>query len=239
MQEEKEIKIEILNKKINFASLRRKIEDLYKIKFVKNSYSQDYYYDDYKNRFFNLNHAIRIRRSDKGASLCYKALFKVPQRTENPWFVLEKELGFPISKKNFIEFANLISLDLNILDLPEKIEEGLIDGFFNQIGLRQTITINKSRLESSKENGFHVILDRVEKLGTFVEVEAEEDDLLKEFISKFPFLNREIRYGYTNLYAERVLGLHIPDFNKKYQQNPNWNYLNSQKKIVKDLMSKN
>ena len=82
-----------------------------------------------------------------------------------------------------------------------------------------------------------ICVDSVAKLGLFVEVEAKDDHFLEVFRSKLPFQFKEIRYGYTNLYAKEILSVKVPNFKQNFFKNPDWNYLKGQKQLVKQIIT--
>jgi hypothetical protein len=146
--------------------------------------------------------------------------------------------GFKCSSYNF-DYENIKQAINHLIANKIKVVYEAHKNIFKKIGIKQTIIIEKLRLESEKNNGFHLVLDNVKKLGLFVEIEAEKDRQLNEFLVKFSFPHKEIRFGYTNLYAERILKIKIPDFDKRYKEDSDWNYRGSQKNIVHDLINKN
>lgn len=233
MQEEKEIKIEILNKELSLESIKEKLENLYGILFKNKKIINDFYFD-IDNKLFNLNHALRIRDVEEKSFITYKALFKIPERKENPWFILEKEFEFPIKKEDLLEIIDLICLE-NKFDLPKYISREEIEKIFSYLHLKKTIIIDKTRYSSDKEKGFQILIDFIKDLGLFIEIEAITENI-RDVLKKFTEPHQRILYGYTNLYAKNVLNLEIPNFDEKYNEDPDWNYLPGQKKIIQSLL---
>lgn len=228
VMEEKEIKVEILND-YSFNEVTKIVEELYSISFDAPLDVNDVYYDK-DNFYFNLNHGLRIRNKNE---IAYKALFYIPQRLDNKWFVLEKEYKLPITKSNFQDLLNTACIEYTtykeILNYDDIIE------CFISLGFSEHIKIIKKR-RKSKNKDFEVCVDEVKDLGVFVEIEAQSDSLLNQLKDKLPFNYKNIRHGYTNLYIDRILNINIPDFNDNFLKNPNWNYLNNQKEIVDKLL---
>ncbi len=233
MKEEKEIKIELLDKNLSVEDIKKTFNELYSIDFKENNKVLDTYFD-IDNKLFNLNHALRIRNLTDKSLLTYKALFHIPERQNNPWFILEKEFEFPIKKDQFLEIINLLDLSVQE-EVPNLIDEKKAREFFLNLGLKDSIIIDKERLSSDKNKGFKVLIDSVKDLGIFVEIESFGKEM-QEILEKFSLPYKRILYGYTNLYAENVLGLEIPNFNKKYAEDPDWNYLKGQKEIIQNLL---
>jgi len=235
MEEEKEIKIEILDKDRGVEEIKKIIEKNLGVKFSTAIKTKDCYFDSADKNLFNLNHAFRIRDANN-SSLAYKARFFVPERKENPWFILEKDLNFPLNKEDLISFLNLANKEIPKI-LPGEITRENIEEILNQLNLNKSIIINKKRYIASTKD-YSIFLDDVESLGVFVEIEASNNDLdLKKILSKIEFNYKQILLGYTNLYAERILKMKIPDFDKKHKKDPDWNYLPGQKEIVMRLIN--
>lgn len=112
-----------------------------------------------------------------------------------------------------------------------------IKNILGKLNFSSRAEINKNRW-SAKNNDYEICLDLVDKLGLFVEVEVKEDKFLAEFKNKLTFSFEEMRDGSLNLYAKDILHLQIPNFNNKFKNNPDWNFLPNQKDLVYDCIKK-
>ena len=233
MNEEKEIKIRILDK-INLNELKKIIENIFEIKFKKIKKDRDVYFDLNDNYYFRLNHGLRIRNNEE---LAYKALFYIPERMKNPWFVLEKEYKLPLSKECLLILFKIANIKCNI-NLKNKIDNNELKNILQKLNFFEHIKINKVRHIAKNEN-YEMCIDFVEDLGLFIEIETNEDGYLNYLRKKIPFKYKEIRHGYTNLYAKEVMKMDIPNFKEKFLSNPDWNFLNGQKEIVKGIIKNN
>lgn len=236
MAEEKEVKLRILEDNFDSERLRDYLKKKFELDF-KEKETVDTYYDTGDNLFFNLNHALRIREKQNNSVLTYKALFKIPERKENDWFVLEEEKEIPLSRKDMEEFLEIIKVNKNRLKIPEKAEKSDVENILSQAGFKKTIEINKKSYEAENEN-VSFSIDYIKNLGLFLEIEVQDDKTLKKILEKINIIFKEERFGYTNLYAKEVMGKKIPDFSEKYEKYPDWNYLEGQKEIVKEMMKK-
>jgi len=233
MTEEKEIKIRVLDE-VNINELKQLLENIFKIKFDNGKKDEDVYYDLKDNFYFNLNHGLRIRNKKE---IAYKALFYIPERTINPWFVLEKEYQLPISKKLLLDLFSVAGIEYTS-NLDDDITIKDLKNIFHELNLSEHIKINKVRYKG-KNDKYEICIDLVEDLGLFVEIEATNDNLLNYFRENITFNYKEIRHGYTNLYAKEVLNIDIPNFKERFLNNSNWNFLNKQKEIVKNILKEN
>ncbi len=233
MEEEKEIKVEILEN-LTIDDLKKILEKNFNVVFSNFEEEKDVYFDFKDSFFFNINHSIRIRKTSNNSSFAYKALFNIPSRKSNPWFVLEHESEIPLKKNFFQDFFNLINLD-SVLNEDNytypKVKNELIKNNFEE-----KIIIYKKRYVGLNGD-LKVIIDFVENLGLFIEFEIKKGDLMINYLlKKLPFKFKEIRFGYTNLYAERVLNMKIPNFDREYKNNWKWNFLSGQEQIITKLI---
>ncbi len=231
MGEEKEIKVRILGNH-SIYNIKKIIEELFDIKFESVKQDNDTYYDLKDNFYFKLNHVLRIR-NDK--EVAYKALFLIPEKKPNPWFVLEKEYNLPISKKDLAHLFNIANINHN-MDLPNKIDSNKLKELFQKLKFIEKIKIKKTRWSAENEN-CKICIDSVNNLGLFVEIEVEDDSFLNIFKHKLPFQFKEIRHGYTNLYAKEVLKMKIPNFEENFSNNPDWNFLSGQKQLITQILN--
>jgi len=236
MKEEKEIKVQ-LNYQGSIPNLKKELEQIYGIDFQSCETQEDIYYDYADYTFFNLNHALRIRKSSKSEfTLAYKALFNIPFRTENPWFVLEYEKNLPISKNECLELLKIMCISSSDLALPELIDLNSLKDILQQLNLKMMMKIEKSRYSAEGSN-FKMELDLVKELGIFLEIENNSSaQLLGEILKKLPYQKEIIKRGYTTLFAQKILKHPIPDFDNKGKNNPYWNFLPGQKEIVINII---
>ncbi len=236
MIEEKEIKLHI-NGVTDAWYIKEHLQDFFGILFDNDASDEDIYFDYPDKFFFSRNHGVRIRKSAQRAEIAYKALFYLPYRLSNPWFVLEKETSFPISIADMTGLLTLANIEFDFGLLKDGMELDYVVSLLEQFGLYKDIIIIKKR--SSAANGkYNFHLDQVKELGVFLEIEAVNDSDPYDLLHKFPFEYKQIRYGYPKLYAVNVLG--YPEdtkLTKKFIDSPDWNYLDGQKEIVSKLLS--
>jgi adenylate cyclase class IV len=241
MIEEKEIKIEVLEK-FNTKELIKKLKLVLPLKFISQKITKDIYFDTANKDLFNLNHALRLRESKKESSIAYKALFYTPQRKQSQWFILEKEFNFLLKKEQFIEIFSMITLpnlNLNLFkNISSELSKKEIQKIFLKMGFKKSIVLIKKRYSFKCEKSI-ISLDDIKNLGIFIEIESPTHEELESILKKISFNFKQERYGYTNIYSERILNIKIPDYNKKYTENPEWNYLPGQKEIVNNFLLKN
>ena len=228
--EEKEIKVRILAD-LSVNEIKRIIEKIFEIEFKNTRKDVDVYYDLENNFFFNLNHSLRIRNNHE---ITYKALFHIPERKSNPWFVLEKNYKLPVSGKNFINLLNLANINFNF-KIPEIVNFSKLKNILKELNLEKKIIIKKTRWSENNKN-YTIFIDSVDKLGLFVEIEVKNDSFLNFFRNKLSLRFEEIRHGYTSLYAKEVLRIKIPDFESNFRNNPDWNFLGDQKDVVRKII---
>lgn len=235
MKEEKEIKVEILGKNKDFGTIVSKIENQFNVKFGSFKEEVDTYYDNDNLLYFKHNHVLRLRNNPSENSIAYKALFYIPERKENPWFVLEKESEFPLSKTFIEELTDISRINLSQKEFlnSEEINSELLN-----LGFKEKMVLRKYRKKAKIDNSKEITLDYVKNLGVFIELEEKESrgEGLHKILERMPFEYKEERFGYTNLYAERVLGVEIPDFKKLYERNPEWNFFQGQREKINKMI---
>ncbi|MAE13311.1 hypothetical protein CMO92_01990 [Candidatus Woesearchaeota archaeon] len=232
MSEENEIKIKIVDIK-SLSELINLVEETFKINFNTTKKDKDVYYDLPNNYYFNLNHGLRIRNENE---IAYKALYYVPERKQNPWFVFEKEYELPISKENLLELFTIANINCDIV-LKNSISIDELKEILKKLNFIEHIKINKIR-QIAKNEQYELCIDLVENLGLFLEIESHDVEIIVAIQKKLPFRYKEIRHGYPNLYAKEIKKINIPDFKEKFLQNPEWNFLKGQKEIIKELLKK-
>lgn len=227
MTEEKEIKVRILDA-IGIDEIKSAIESEFNVKFADGHKDEDAYHDLKNYFYFRMNQGLRIRNDEE---IAYKALFFIPEKEPNHWFVYEKEHKLPISKQDLIglfDFAN-IRYDPG---MPSSIDIDELKAILKGLGFTEKIKIRKTRWSATNKD-YKICVDSVERLGSFVEIEVKDDDFLETFRKRLPFRYEEIRHGYTELYAKEVLKIKAPDFKEKFLSDPDWNYLDGQKQIIR------
>ncbi|MBT7902825.1 CYTH domain-containing protein [Candidatus Woesearchaeota archaeon] len=232
MSEEKEIKIRILDK-ISMAEVKTALEKTFKVKFQTPTQDTDEYYDLENNYYFKLNQGLRIRNDSE---LAFKALFNIPEKTQNPWFVFEKEFNIPISKQAIMEIFNFANIVCDF-PLPGELNIVKLKQILNKINFVKQMKISKTRQSAKNENGL-ICIDSVNELGLFIELEAKEDSYLDIFRTQLPFKFEEIRHGYTYLYAKEIMNIEVPTFKENFLNDPDWNFLKNQKEIISKLIQK-
>ena len=231
MSEEKEIKVRILDD-LNINQIKKIIEKLFNVKFDGCNQDKDIYYDLEDNFFFNLNHGLRIRNDEE---IAYKVLFLIPNKIPNPWFVLEKEYKLPMSKQDLIHLFDVANIDCKLI-MPDIIDVDKLKEILQKLKFIEKIKIKKTRWSSANKN-FTICVDSVKKLGLFVEIEVKNDNFMNIFRSKLPFKFKEIRHGYTNLYAKEVLKIKVPNFKENFKNDPDWNFLAGQKELITQILN--
>ncbi len=235
MQEEREIKLR-LNNVHDINQVSSTIQKYFNINFGKVSEDIDVYFDSSEHLYFDMNHGLRIRTNKQGQEIAYKALFYLPNRVENPWFVLEKELPLPVSGTSLVELFDLANVAYSQGHIKEKMSYQKVIEVMNDGGLEENIVVRKKR-RSASNNNFNFFLDDVEGLGFFIEIEATNTYTPNEILIDFPFNYDLIRYGYPRLYAENILKYEIDgNFSEKFINSPDWNYFEGQKELVLKLL---
>jgi adenylate cyclase class IV len=223
--EEKEIKIQTTEGEALKA--QNKLAQFFK--FHKKQ--KDVYYDTRDLFFEKKKHSIRLRYEGKETILALKILYWMEKRKE--WFIFEKELKAPFDSSEVKKLFNIIGLKLGVEDGISPVELKRI--LYNS-GLTEMIVIDKDRNVYEFE-GAEVSVDRIKKLGTFIEIEKSDEPwsvLRKIRVKK----RREIRAGYTSLFVRKFFNFSESDLIKFYALNPCWNVLKSEAKMYEDLNQK-
>lgn len=233
MNEEKEVKIRILNPK-SLIAIKSKIEDFFSIS-LSNEITEKDIYLDYKNRFFfERNHGIRLRKGNSGEFFTYKALFNIPDREENPWFVLECEEKLPAESKKIIKILELASISIEKISKDKTIYYDDLFSILKENKIFPDIVISKKRLFGENDK-YKIYVDSVKHLGIFIEVESKSEIKLSTIFDNIDLNYEEIRFGYPNLYVKEVLKEKVPNVKNFFLKNPDWNYLIGQKNIVRKM----
>ncbi|MEK6960784.1 MAG: CYTH domain-containing protein [Nanoarchaeota archaeon] len=226
MSEEKEIKARILDD-LSIDEIKRAIESEFSVRFGDCRQDHDTYHDLKDDFYFNRNQGLRIRNNEE---LAYKALFFIPEREPNHWFVYEKEHRLPISRQDLISIFDFADINHD-LEMPDLIGIEELKAILKGLGFTEKIKIKKTRWSATNKD-HKICVDSVERLGSFVEIEVKDDRFFETFRKRLPFRYEEIRHGYTELYAKEVLKIKAPDFKAKFLSNPDWNYLDGQKQQI-------
>ncbi|MFH1649686.1 MAG: CYTH domain-containing protein [Candidatus Woesearchaeota archaeon] len=230
MAEEKEVKVRILQE-VSVLEVKEKLEQMFHVKFSEPKQDKDVYIDTKDNFYYNHSHALRIR-NDK--AITYKAIFRIPERKEHPWFVLEVEKKFPVSRTDVEELFRIANIKCE-KKLSEKIDAESMKSILRELNFVERVVVEKKRMKANAQD-FELCLDEVKDLGLFVEIEAKDVKLLGQFLRSFPFKSEEIRFGYDRLYAQEVLHMPITDFTERFEKDHDWNYLKGQKQLVEELL---
>lgn len=230
MSEEKEIKARILDD-LSIDEIKRAIESEFSVEFGDCRQDQDTYHDLKDDFYFNINQGLRIRNDEE---IAYKALFFIPEKEPNHWFVYEKEHRLPVSRQDLISIFEFAKISYKP-DMPSSIDIKELKAILKGLGFSEKINIRKTRW-SATDKECEICVDSVERLGSFVEIEVKNDDFLETFRKRLPFRYEEIRHGYTELYAKEVLKIKVPDFKAKFLSDPDWNHLPGQKQTIGQML---
>jgi len=230
MSEEKEIKARILDD-LSIDEIKTAIEKEFNVRFGDCHQDHDTYHDLKDDFYFNKNQGLRIRNDEE---IAYKALFFIPEKEPNPWFVYEKEHRLPISKQDLISIFEFAKIRYKP-GMPSSIDIKELKAILKGLGFAEKIKIKKTRWSASNED-YKICVDSVERLGSFVEIEVKNDAFLDKFRKRLPFRYEEIRHGYTELYAKDVLKIKVPDFKAKFLSDPDWNYLPGQRQTIRRIL---
>ncbi|MDO8647831.1 MAG: class IV adenylate cyclase [Candidatus Diapherotrites archaeon] len=235
MSEEKEIKIR-LRDNIPLNAVFERIEKL-GFKKAEEKIQVDSYFD-YENFYLSENaQALRIR-TENGAEKCFefKALFYLECK-KYPWFVEEICIDFLIKDQQKLkEVFGLLGIESTSSNQPETPKE-LVE-LLAESKIMKMFDIKKHRTSFQKE-GTTIEVDQVDGLGNFLEIESdlEPHELLHEF--GFGELGSEVRFGYVSAFREKFYGIDYSSQKEKFEKQPDWNVLESEREFYKKLCEKN
>jgi len=181
----------------------------------------DEYFDTPELRFTNLRRGIRLRNKKK---LEFKSLFYDGNRylVEEIEITDDKELEKLLTKR---------------LGLKETVNNENIS-IFKRFGLSPQQVINKFRTNLKLEK-LVLSIDKVKGLPVYIEIEGDDDELLNSleiFIRTQTLLESAGTRGYVNLlYENDPRMISKEDFTKRFSEQPDWNVLDTEKKLVENL----
>ncbi|MDR2369702.1 MAG: CYTH domain-containing protein [Mycoplasmataceae bacterium] len=203
---------------------------------------RDVYWDNEDCKIMNLKRGLRVRflfgvlKSVEFKSLFVNAMGKR----------LIEEISLLDEQQN-IDLVKLNNLIVNRLQLSQtKVKnENNINNILSNYGLSPCMIISKKRsvFTDTKKN-ITVTVDLVENLPPHLEVELVGDDYdaYQEFIVQLkktlPDDLREVKLGYNDLLAQKnpkILPLEV--FLHRFEHDPEWNVLESEKKLVQELFT--
>lgn len=234
MEEEREVKVRILDN-LSLEDLKQVIEESFGVSLNNFTTEKDTYFDLDNRFYFNNNHGLRVRRGSNGDFFTYKALFSVPHRIDNPWYVLESEEKLPIRYNRLQEILELANIKKDNIPSKTFFSHDELVSILSDKGFTEDIIISKNRYFGSTSD-FTFYADDVLDLGIFLEIEAKKTQLPISALTNLNLQYEEIRFGYPNLYAKEVLKKELPNMHLKFSENSSWNYLPNQKEIVDNLI---
>ena len=187
----------------------------------------DTYYDYQSHKLFELNHSIRIRETRYSEHINYKALFYIPNRKDDPWFVLEFERELPAGKDDLQPLSDILEVPFPYLHSKKDFHTFMEKNDFEPI-----MRLDKERYTFSLESDTNILIDEVDQLGVFCEIEYTDGSECQRILDKIPFRTTGVRFGYTNMYAARILGKNIQDLREKYINDPAWNILKNEERYL-------
>lgn len=229
MPEEKEIKIKI--NKEDLAKIKNKLlkEGYNKDKEIK---QEDIYFDFKDRKLLDTDHIIRARLEDnKPVSFDFKTIFYL--KNKNKWYIDEICLNLPITDQlQFLQIFNRIGILVNKEETPKNYED--LIPFLLEQNMYVAFRILKKRETFFKED-LKIMLDAVENLGYFLEIECGKGEPLK--ILKKLGLNEDKRVilGYTSLYMEKYFNRDSIKIKEKYYDKPDWNVFEKEKPFFTKL----
>jgi len=225
MAQEKEIKF-FLKKDLELF-----IKDIVDQGYVfngQNVTTQDIYLDTADWSLYNSIAALRVRLKDqKIHSLSFKKFFCIKNKVDDPWYIEELEVKFPLVETETLQKI-LTILGITVTNLSE-ITPTLntvadLLSFFSQHGFTRQIKINKNRRIFFQKDT-EICVDNVEKLGTLIEIESKNEDPIK--ITNALLNNSEWERsieGISNIFMRINYGqdkhLH---YMKNFETDPTWN----------------
>ncbi len=231
MAHENEIKIKYMENPFEVEKILKE----YGAELIDSISQEDIYFDFDNGHLFEIDHVIRIRYENK-VPLCFefKTIFHTPNRKEK-WYIEEERFEFPIKDiTRLVELFNRLGLDSKeILSFTLINLENLKQILFNN-RLKEYITIKKNR-KVFKKSSISFMLDKVHKLGNFLEIETSDENP-EEILTNLKLKDGydKVILGYTNLYLKYVLN---KPHNKmeRFKENPTWNVLDTETEIYNKI----
>lgn len=251
--EEKEVKVQLSPEQYN--NLLAYLPSVAKV--LKKIRQKDIYYDNKDLYITNLNRGLRIR-FDEGVpfSLEFKSLFYNPYAEKNnPWFIEEIVFPFPVvtkDLKNLFTILTRLKLPLStsarcfLLNGPtSKRSRGpfsscVIEEILLEHNLKPMIIVDKKRMIYQDNRNTQYVLDFIEGLGYFLEIESEIDNPLG-VLESLP-IDEElqvIRSGYNDMLADKLVD-YVPNEVKQrmFKEDQKWNVLDGEEELVEKLLSR-
>jgi len=174
----------------------------FELKPMKESVVEDIYYDTEDYQLLRSGNFLRVRN---GKQIDFKL------NANDSSHLYCKETNFSFKNENFDEIKKILS-NIGIFLSSNTLDEIFMD-------LKVLAPIKKKRSTYVLEENVIMVLDKVENLGTFLEIEYDYDGdtftkeqgdyfkkYLKEILNKFHLLkdgDREVSIGYVELYLKK------------------------------------
>jgi adenylate cyclase class IV len=229
MAEEKEIKLKI-DEDITSEQLMKILSK--KLTLDHHVIQSDEYYDQENFLFTKRDRGLRVRFiNGKPVDFTFKALFFFPERVPTPWYVEEHAFKLPTSEFKRVEEI-FSRFNLKIQHSPkEPLTYEILHQNFLENKLSPKIVIKKDRSVFNYQDA-QVILDQVEELGNFIEIETKKTTPIKiaQELNLLQYGKQTIE-GYTTLLSRKFGLAEMKQKEPLYRKNPKWNiFKNEQKK---------
>ncbi len=231
--EEKEVKVKL--SKIKFDELLARYSP------AKTINQKDIYFDSEIFHFNNLNRGLRVRFDNSiAAKLEFKSLFYNKSKLNNPWFIEEIGMKFPLSHQDQTKLNEVfkrvglaqISVQADGIDYTS-----LVKLLENEVSLTQKITVTKQRVEVQLADVIYTF-DYIHELGYFLEIESKEKDpldILKELLDESDY--EFIRNGYNDMVGNTYANCLSNEVKQLlFKLNTSWNITDFEKDYVKKLL---
>ena len=140
----------------------------------------------------------------------------------------------PILKRNLVHVFESANITPHV-KIQKRVDVRELKNILKKLNFVEKIKIKKMRW-SAKKDEFTICIDSIKQLGLFVEIEVKDERIFERFKKMLPFHFKEIRHGYTELYAKEVLKIEVPDFKNNFKNNPDWNFLKGQKELISHII---
>ena len=147
-------------------------------RFLATLRQTDYYFDDSKSTFTRQDKCLRIRKQTHRNKNKYFLAYKGPKQKSN----FKKRQELEIEVKDFIKTKTILEV----------------------LGYRQAIVVEKTR-RLWKINSCHVALDKVKRLGNYVEIEGPDNkkiEILKNLLGLEKIIH--IKQSYADLLLRKL-----------------------------------
>lgn len=234
--EENELKICL--SEVDFAKLQERVAG----QGLPSRESQliDLYYDDEIFFLTNLNRGLRVRLNGSTPGLLeFKSLFYIPDlRPKNPWLIEEVKADVSARESDIRIVTDLLRRLGR--PIPVNLNDVGVEQLLEAVGLSPRIIVNKSRTEYQDSSSLWVF-DRVDGLGSFVEVESESDSSPKEILDSFLGDSdyHVIREGYNDMIVRNdpaVIPVSVRQ--ARFMENPRWNLLTGEDRVIQQILQR-